>query len=137
MAPRNKGLDRLKRKLSSMPGAARKELRRALDQSAFEIADTAHANAPREDGNLRRSIRTENGDHDMQVHVLAGGPLTTRPVRKGQSATYDYALGTEFGNKDTPAQPFFFPAYRANKRRVKSRVNRAVKKAAQITAKGP
>jgi HK97 gp10 family phage protein len=34
----------------------------------------------------------------------------------------------------TQAQPFFYPAYRALKRRVKTNVNKAVRKAAQITA---
>ena len=136
MARRNRSLEQLTTKLKRLPEAARAELRKALAQSAFEIADTAHANAPRDDGDLRRSIGTRRGAHELSELVVAGGSLTTRPVRAGQTTTYDYALGVEFGNEHSPAQPFFYPAYRAHQRRVKNRLNRAAKKAAEIAVKG-
>ena len=35
----------------------------------------------------------------------------------------------EFGTKDMPDNPFFFPVWRARKRRVKSRLTRNINKA--------
>ena len=43
-----------------------------------------------------------------------------------------YARFVEFGTVKMKAIPFFFPAYRTNKKRAKSRVRRAHTKAAKI-----
>lgn len=128
---RGNGLDDLERRIKAMPLAARDEIGKALDASATEIAGAAQLLAPAEDGDLRASIRTGQGEHDLSRTIEAGGPTTTRPVREGVSATYDYALGTEWGTADTRAQPYFFPAWRLGRKRAKGRIARAVRKAAK------
>lgn len=125
--------DRFFRQLVSVVPEAERELAAANEQSANAFADMARRLAPADTGRLRESIRIETRERGGFA-VLAGGSLTTHPVRKGASRQYDYALGVEFGTEDTPAQPFFWPSFRVNKRPAKARATRALTKA--IKAKG-
>lgn len=136
MAP-SESLARLKRRLATIPKVAKDEIRKGLDASADEIVANAKRLAPKKTGKLASTIRKEAGEHDLQVVITAGGPETTKPVRDGADATYDYALAAEFGTVDTPAQSFFYPSYRLAKKRVKARLSRAVSKAAKTAAGGP
>lgn len=125
---------RLQQQLRRIPKEAKAEIRKALDTAADQIVATQKGFSPVEDGTLRNSIRhspVSEATGRLAVTIEAGGAATTRPVREGQSATYDYALAKEFGTQDGPAHPFFFPGYRANKKRAKARINRAIKKAAK------
>jgi HK97 gp10 family phage protein len=127
-------IERLRQQLLRVPKEAQAEIRKALTIAAEQITTTQRSFAPVEDGTLRDSIRHSpmpESSGRFGVQIEAGGPTTTRIVRDGQSATYDYALAKEFGTKNAPAESFFFPGYRANKKRAKARVNRAIKKAAK------
>lgn len=130
------GLDRLRRKLLALPKRAKTEMAAALRQSADEITALQRNLAPVEDGTLRSSIESTVSNEGLRVTISAGGPATTKPVREGADAEYDYALGIEFGTENMPAKPFFFPGYRAVRKRVKSRMSRAVNKAAKAVAGG-
>ena len=87
---------------------------------------------------------TEHGARTLTI--FAGGADTKRTVRKGGTkhrggpATGfeyyeqpdfegDYALFQEFGTRNMPANPFFFPIWRIWKRRVRLRISRAVTRA--------
>lgn len=121
--------DRLKRRMQAIPAAVRAAVRPALVRSADELADRMKTLVPVEDGTLRSSIRTEPGKDELSIKVAAGGPLTTKPVRDGADASYDYALGQEYGTQDMPANPFFWPAYRLSRKRIRNRLRRAIRKA--------
>ena len=130
------GLGRLKAKFLRLPDAAKAEIRKGLNIAADQIVATQKSFAPVDDGTLRDSIRHAPVSEDsgrVVVRITAGGTATTRPVREGQSATYDYALAQEFGTEEAAAQPFFFPGYRSNKKRAKARIRRGVKAAAKKT----
>ncbi|GGD30751.1 hypothetical protein GCM10011335_37260 [Aureimonas glaciei] len=116
-----------------VPAESKAEIRKALQAAAAQIVATQKSFAPVDDGTLRNTIRSETGSDEsgISVRIMAGGAATTKPVREGQSATYDYALGVEFGTAESEAQSFFFPGYRANKKRAKARVRRGVKNAAK------
>lgn len=129
-------IEALKRRIAAIPKAARVEIAKALDASAAEMVASAKHLAPDDDGDLQSSIRWSQGETPLARVIEAGGPTTTRPVREGQSATYDYALAQEFGTEKMPAQPFFYPAYRIIRKRIVGRVRRAVSKAARTAAKG-
>ncbi|MBS9475538.1 HK97 gp10 family phage protein [Ancylobacter sp. VKM B-3255] len=133
---RSPDLARLQRRLMAIPEAVKRELRPTLEKSADEVVTMARRLAPVDDGTLRASIRREPGDHDLEVRVEAGGEATTREVRRGSGVDYDYALAVEYGTIDTPAQPFFWPAYRLSSKRIKSRAKRAISKAVKRTQKG-
>lgn len=128
------GLDALKRKLAAMSKEIKAEVQVALEKSGAEMVATAKALAPVDEGELRASItmttaggstpifggggRTKVGD--LAVTVTAGDYF----VR--------YAAIVEFGRDSDPpmaARPFFWPAYRSLKKRIKSRNSRAVSKA--------
>lgn len=117
------------RRLVSVVPAAEQELAAANEQSANALADLARRLAATGDsGRLQASIRIETRERGS-LAVLAGGPLTTHPVRKGASRSYDYAFAAEFGTEKMPAQPFFWPSFRVNKRPAKARATRALTKA--------
>ncbi|GHC61608.1 HK97 gp10 family phage protein [Limoniibacter endophyticus] len=134
-------LERLKRKLSRIPESVKKRAQADLMLAGREINMLQRSLAPKDDGTLAASIRTEPlDDGTVGVELKAGGPTTTRVVRnteKGNSPAYDYALAQEFGNEHqkTP-NPFFYPGYRARKRRAMSRVRQGVRRSLRQAVKG-
>jgi len=137
--------DRFMKQLLSVVPEAEKELAAANQKSATEFMQMAQRLTPGGGtGTLRDSIRMYPRNRPGSWAVEAGGPTTMKPVRKGVKATYDYALGIEFGHNTRPAkaggtrsvpkEPFFWPAYRAVKKTARGRSTRALKKA--IKAKG-
>jgi HK97 gp10 family phage protein len=152
------GLSGLTRKLNKLKTAPRASIAAALDASADDMVRTMRRIAPKDKGALQASIRKEKYDDGLTVVVRAGGPLTTKAVRKGVKAkdvaagvakvepggaaekgVYDYALAVEFGFRTedgghVPAQSFFFPTVRVKRKSVKTRVSRALGQA--IKAEG-
>jgi HK97 gp10 family phage protein len=118
------GLDRLKAKLAAMPEVAKQEIMSALDKGADELVAMQKRLVPVDDGDLRDSIEKTEGRHELAITVQAGGPEAI------------HARWVEFGTSKTSAKPFFYPSYRAIRRRIRSRVTRATKKAAEKVAAG-
>lgn len=150
------GAKALERKLAELPEAARRAIAPAMEESAREIVNLARTLAPADSGALRASIgwswgdapegsmtlgtvRTEGrGAGNMRIVVYAGDDRAfyarwvefgTRPHRAG--GMYKGAL-----HPGNAPRPYFFPAYRATRKRVKSRVSRAVNKSAKLVAAG-
>lgn len=132
-------LARAKRRISAIPSEVIARVSAQLRDNAGDLVVGIQANAPRDEGALAASVRWEDhtADRRPRVKVRAGGPTTTKPVRQGTSATYDYALGEEFGTEDTPAQPFFFPTYRGRRRRYKASLKKAGKEAVAAAIRKP
>lgn len=126
------GLARLKRRLMAIPQQVRDDMQVALDRNANELAATMKQLAPKGDGDLQESIQVEASPTYLARAVVAGGEKTTRPVKEGLDATYDYAMAQELGTRRMPANPFFYPAVRMLNKRIKrslkSAAARAVKK---------
>lgn len=121
-----KGLDALNKKLKRMPADAKAEIGKALNEGADRVVALSRSLAPVDEGDLRESIRKEPGRHELAVNIVAGGPLTQRPVREGVTApTFDYAARIE------KQSPYFFPAYRALKKSIRARLSRAYRDAAK------
>ena len=140
------GLAKLHRKLKRMPEAAKTRIRAALEKSADEIVRMAKGLVPVDSGALRDSIgwtwgRPPQGAltlgkvaassmaTDLTITIYAG----TRDKKLGDADAF-YARWVEFGTQKMKAQPYFYPAYRANKKGARSRVRRAISKAARETA---
>jgi len=120
-----------KRRLLALPKKVVKETNRAIEQNADEWVRVSRSMAPVDPTggiHLQPSIRHYETETGGQV-VRAGGEATTRPVKDGQSATFDYALAQEFGTQEMGANPFFWPAYRLLKKKFVSRRSRAMRKA--------
>lgn len=130
------GVQKLNRKLGKIPAAVREEVRTAMVRSAREIADLAEVLVPQPTGRLAGSIGWTWGEAPRGVlslgKVATGGDMTIT-VYAGDREAF-YARWVEFGTVKVAAQPYFFPAYRALRKRSKSRIRRAwtrgIKKAA-------
>nr|WP_314437611.1 HK97-gp10 family putative phage morphogenesis protein [uncultured Brevundimonas sp.] len=134
MAGFGDGKRRLSKKMAAVPKEVRKALRAQNKANANELVDTMRGFAPVRDGALVTSIKGKDVSNSQRIsqRVKAGGQQTTKAVRKSAKGTapdYDYALAVEYGTEDMAAQPFFWPAWRLKRRRFKSRMSRAAKKA--------
>lgn len=149
------GRERLKRKLARIPKVARVEMRKALEQSAAEIAATARNFAPARTGALKRSIDYTFGEYkpdNANVRGVGGGdvgdPDLTVAIHAGDKDAW-YARFVEFGtaphaqpnnprvgysHPGATARPFFLPAWRLVRKRARTRISRATLKAARAVA---
>lgn len=137
-----------------MPLKARQAIAPALEQGANEIAAMQKRLVPKASGALERSIRVVKGnytpdnanvrgvggagagDPDLTVRVVAGD-ATAWYARLVEFGTAPHENGGRFAgtqNPGTKAQPYFYPAVRALRRRVKGRITRATKKAVKEVA---
>lgn len=133
-------LERMRRRLERIPEAIRKRAKADLMLAGREINMLQRSLAPKDDGVLAGTIRTEQlPDPEIGIVIRAGGPATTKPVRnseKGNAPEYDYALGQEHGTEDMEATPFFYPALRVKKKQVQRNVRRGVKRALKDAVSG-
>lgn len=107
-------LVRLTKRLNAIPKAVRDAVQPALDVSADELVARMQHLAPVDEGDLRRSIRKEPGDHELSRKVM----------------TDDYkASWVEHGTVKQAANPFFWPAFRLSRKRIANRLKRAIRKA--------
>lgn len=146
------GRARLLAKMAALPAEVRSAIKQALAEGADEITDMQRRLAPVKSGELRDSIKQTWGGGRERYSSLnatggAGDPDLTVRISAGNSKVR-YAHFVEFGTRPhvnggkfagtlhpgARAKPFFYPAYRALKRRVKSRITRATTKAAKKVA---
>lgn len=108
----------------------------AARKGGDEVANAMRYLAPREQGDLIRSIRVEDaatvsspkGERGFIGVVVKAGDATTA-VSNSRGQTFQNARIQEFGTKSRVANPYFFPAWRANRTRVRGAITRAVRKA--------
>lgn len=147
MATRIQGVDRLKRKLRALPDAAREEIAKAMEQSANEIVALMKSLVPVDTGDAQMSIGWTWGDApkgSMVLGTVRKGGFKGGTKGAGNMVITIYAGGgeawharlVEFGTKNMKAQPFFYPAWRALRRRVRGRTTRAINKSAKRIAAG-
>jgi len=125
-----------------------------MEQGANEIVDMMKSLVPVDSGELRDSIGWTWGKRPKYSQAIAvvksklAGDLTIT-IYAGNSKVR-YAHLVEFGSAPhinggmfkgtqhpgTAKQPFFFVSWRTNKKRVKSRISRAINKAAKEVAAG-
>lgn len=133
------GIAKLRKKLEALVSVGRDEIRRAMETSADEIVALAKNLVPVDKGDLKDSIGWTWGKAPKGAMTL--GTVQTNEVDSeftitiyaGNSEAY-YARWVEFGTQKMAAQPYFYPSYRALRRRSKSRVTRAVTKAIKKVA---
>jgi HK97 gp10 family phage protein len=102
----------LARAFRNATGLVSAKIDKAIEKNAKEMVGTAKGLVHVDSGALEASIGMERITNGWQVE-----------------ATDEAAAPNEFGTRKMEAQPFFFPAYRLNKKRFRRRVNRAVKTA--------
>lgn len=129
-----KGLAQFQRRWDAIPRAVLKAARDTLEQNAEEIVKDMRRGAPvGESGDLLLSINWTWGDApkgSMVVGTVGGNEYSTLRITiyAGGGDAF-YARFQEFGTKNMSANPFFYPVWRARRRRVKSRLTRNINKA--------
>ena len=146
--------DRLLAKMARLPPEVRSAIKQAIAQSADELTDAIKRLAPKKTGKLRDSVTQTwgggkvahaslsagagKGDPDLTVTITAGNGAV-RYAHLVEFGTAPHVNGGKFAGSEHPgakAQPFFYPAYRAYKKRIKGRITRATTRAARSAAKG-
>lgn len=147
------GLDKLKVKLGIIPKRAKEAARKTVVDAAFEIAEFQQSLAPEDDGDLKRSIevtgpggRTPAYSHPGGSRVagpgqaiITAGNTDVRYAHLVEFGTARHAQGGQFEGTEHPgtaAQPFFWPGYRAMRKRATGRITRSINKAIAGAAKG-
>ena len=105
------GFDQLKALYAKVTPAIHAASAPELAAQADELVAAQKARVHVRSGKTRESIRKIAGKGDLEVYVVAGGEMTTKSIG-GRAGAYDYAVGEEFGNEHSPAQPFFYGPYR-------------------------
>lgn len=128
------GLSELRTKLlRTIPDEAKREIQASLAKSGNEVVALAQALAPVDEGALRASIKMTTAGELTPLYGGGGqqkvGELAVR-VTAGNS-TVRHAAHVEFGTEKMAARPYFFPAWRTLRRRIRSRTSRAIRQAIQ------
>lgn len=146
MASKVKGLERFKAALARLPDAAKEAAASAAVQGAEELVSLQKQLVPIDKGDLRDSIVVTPPGQTTPPYSQPGGSRTAGPIQAIVTAgntKVRYAHLVEFGtaphinggifegtkNPGYAAEPYFWPAYRTLRTRIKSRISRKVNKA--------
>jgi HK97 gp10 family phage protein len=127
------GIAALNRKLTvTIPAKVEAATKKAMEKGADELVGMMKRLVPVDQGDLRDSVGWTWGDPPKGAVVIAKSEPDSRGLKitvyAGNVKAY-YARWVEFGTVKMSAQPFFFPSYRAMRKRIKSRITREMKKA--------
>lgn len=121
-----------RRKAAKVAAAAKD----AAHKGGEDVASAMRYLAPRDEHDLIQSIRVEDattrqtskGERGfIGVVVKAGNESTV--VTNERGVRFQNAKLQETGTKNMPASPYFNPAWRANRTRVRAAITRSVRKA--------
>ncbi len=145
------GLEQAKARLRAAVPTITKAASDQLAVEAKALAEEIRAKVPVRTGALKGSVEAVQISN-TEWEIRAGGDATTKKIRAGvrdrdfaqarvagnNKGEFDYARGVEFGHrtpegKHVPAEPFFYPPYRARRAGIRKRVLARVIKAANDT----
>lgn len=128
----------LKRRFAEIPERIKREVEAELDVVGSQLVAEMESLAPRRGGDLVKSIGFDRGSRKngaLGISALKSGTAVGRigiTVFAGRGLgdrKNNHAFYQEFGTKEMPANPYFFPVWRSNRARVKARLSRAVTRA--------
>lgn len=125
----------LKETLAAMQrakSAARAALMPELEQAGRDLRVTMRVLAPRDTGDLEDSIHVTYPGETTPPYSQPGGTRTakeTEVIITAGDAAVRYAHLVEYGTADTDAQPFFWPAWRLSRKKIRDRIARRFRKA--------
>jgi HK97 gp10 family phage protein len=129
---KNKSLARFEKRLKEIPQAVREAVLPAILRSAEELADRMRCLAPEDEGDLKRSIAVTGPGGSTPAYSSPGGSRVASELEAivtvgNEQVRYPHLL--EYGTTKAPAQPFFWVSYRLSKKRIISRIKRAINRA--------
>lgn len=132
--PKRGSIEALTARFEAIPQAVRDAVQPALAKSAQELQDRMRYLAPHDTGALADSIAITLPGETTPAYSQPGGSRTAGPteviVTAGNSDVR-YAHLQEYGTAESPAHPFFWPAWRLARKRIENRIKRAIAKAAK------
>lgn len=134
------GLASFNRRMDAIPKAVREAVQPALLKSGDELASAMKslAERSRDSGELIDSIEVTGPGQSTPAYSQPGGsrvvPDNAVMVTVGNTDVR-YPHLVEYGTKNAPAQPFFWPAFRLYRRRIQRRIARAISKAVREAGK--
>jgi len=127
------GLAQFQRRWGAIPAKVRATVQDTLGAIAEGLVQEMRAVAPADTGKGRASINWTWGSAPAGAHVLghvAAGPDTRlRITIYAAGGDEFYMWFQEFGTVNMPANPFFYPVWRARRRSARSRVTRSINRA--------
>lgn len=146
MVSRITGRDRLRYVITKLPQTTRAEIKLSVQQGGDLIVQTQRRLAPVDTGDLRDSIVATPGDRNPPRYAALRSkrpfpdPELAVIISAGNSKVR-YAHLVEFGtaphvnegtrpgtaNPGTPPRPYFYPGFRARKKEVQNKINRAAR----------
>lgn len=130
----SKQLQRLQRRFEAIPKAVRDAAKPGLAKAGQELVSAMKtlAEPSRDTGALIDSITLTTGGNTTPPYSEPGGsrvvPEYGVAVTAGNSKVR-YAHLVEYGTRHSKAEPFFWPAYRLLKKKLKSEIRRSMSKA--------
>lgn len=125
-------LARLTKRLEAIPREVKAAVVPALMKSGDELADQMKNLAPEDEGDLKVSIVVTGPGERTPAYSQPGGSMTVPENAVAVTVGNEhvrYAHLVEYGTSKAHAQPYFWPAYRLLKKRLTSRIKRAISKA--------
>lgn len=143
---RIEGRVRMRKVLKILPKTVRARLRVAVLKGAEGVADIQRRLAPVRTGALRDSIKVTPGDEDIPAYtslkskrtspdpelaaIITAGNRDVRYPHLVEHGTAPHVNEGQFAgtaNPGTRPRPFFFPGYRAGRKRAQNLINRAAR----------
>jgi HK97 gp10 family phage protein len=125
-------LNRLLRRLEAIPKAVKAAVQPALVKSGDELVDRMRHLAPKDSHDLEQSIVATPAGQSTPAYSQPGGskvvPENAILITVGDTRVR-YPHLVEFGTAHAHAQPYFWPAYRLTRKRIATRIKRAIGKA--------
>ncbi len=125
-------LARLQKRLDAIPAAVKSAVAPALIKSGDDLASSMRALAPEDTGALKDSIAVTPPGQSTPAYSQPGGSRVAGEnevlVTVGDHEVR-YPHLVEYGTAEAPAQPYFWPAFRLNRKKLANRIKRAVGKA--------
>lgn len=110
-----KGLDNFINHIDGAKTRLTQAVKQAVTQNGFEMEGKAKLLAPVDTGNLRRNINIAVEGSSNQINAIV-------------QSNAEYSLYVEHGTSKQQAQPFFNPAFQAQKSQFETDMNQALKK---------
>jgi HK97 gp10 family phage protein len=142
MAKTVEGLDKLTARLRAMPEETKRQVSAAIEKSAEELVAQIKRFVPVDRGDLQESVKWDwagaggdagQGSAGASRVDAKGADKLAATVTEGDGKAF-YARWVEHGTAATPAQPHFWPAWRLNRKKIRSRIARALSKAIKASA---
>lgn len=123
------GIGRLQRRLAAIPKAVKDAAQPALLRQGEAMADTMRQLVPVKTGATKDSIVVTPGGTATPAYSQPGGQMVV-PENAVAVTVGDHDLRTahlvEYGTRNAPAKPFFWPAVRLHNPKAKAAIKRAI-----------